>query len=164
MSLKKNIELLKQGWKDIRAFFAFKRDMMNEESKDSMESVWHIEELKHNKFWNVIYKTVDIPQEYENGATDQMKFNYIMDQCRNVNEWFDFILLWGEYLIYRVFHYSNEEDPSEKVLTYQVEWHFVPIALTQKKFWAIFILFLIFNGAFIFSVIKWLVPFIISLI
>lgn len=66
--------------------------------------------------------------------------------------------------MFKVFHFENEENPEEKVMTYQAEWHFVPIALTQGKFWAAFILFLVFNVAFVFSLIKWIIPFIIALI
>lgn len=93
MSLKKNISLLKQGWKDIIAYFMFKKDMKKGSEDLDQDSVWHQESLHHNKFWNVIYKIVNIPQEYEDAGTDIQKYNYISDQCKYVNEWFDLILV-----------------------------------------------------------------------
>lgn len=156
MGLKRHLRLLAQGFKDVYAYHVFKRNMKEEEN--TPDSLFNSEELKHNYFWTIIYKIVDIPENYQTDGTDTQKMQYINSLTRSVNEYFDLIVQWGDYLIYKIYHFENADDPSEPIMSYQVEWHFTPVALTQKVFWIDLAVAMSLIGCAVFSIIKWVWP------
>lgn len=143
---KKQFNIIKVGFKDIRNFSLFKKDILLE--INNSKSLFHDYNLHINKLKNIIYTDVNIPDDYEQNATDKMKLDYLIDLIKPINQYFQQQLLWGEYLTYKFYHYENNDDPSELIKTYHVEWEFTPYECYNFRFWRnLIILFLFFISA-----------------
>lgn len=143
--LKYQFNIIRQGFYDIRDFFRFRKVIKHEE--DYKKSEYNYYELKSNKIKNIIYKIVDIPEDYEKNGTEEQRYIYLLDLIKPINNYFQNKLHWGEYLICKFFHFENEEDPKEEVYSYQIEWIFCPLALNRFSFYRnIILLILIIVG------------------
>ena len=129
----KHFGILKQGILDIKNFIKFRKTIITEEQ--SPKSKFNELGLHANKLKNIIYTVKDIPENYETAGTDAMKYYYLIDLCRPINNYFQSTLNWGEYMIYEFWHFENLDEPKENVFTYQIEWHFKPICLFRPMFW-----------------------------
>lgn len=129
---KKQIELIKQGFRDISDFKKFKKDLDYEEA--DINSKYNEYNLIRNDKGDVVSLFIDIPEDYEKSGTDRQKMLYLKDVIKPINAYFESVLNWGEYLIISYYH-AVSDDPNEIVYTYVVQWKFTPIALTRPKFW-----------------------------
>lgn len=134
---KKQIELIKQGFRDISDFKKFKKDLDYEEA--DINSKYNEYNLIRNDKGDVVSLFIDIPEDYEKSGTDRQKMLYLKDVIKPINAYFESVLNWGEYLIISYYH-AVSDDPNEIVYTYVVQWKFTPIALTRPKFWILSIM------------------------
>lgn len=134
---KKQIELIKQGFRDISDFKKFKKDLDYEEA--DINSKYNEYNLIRNDKGDVVSLFIDIPEDYEKSGTDRQKMLYLKDVIKPINAYFESVLNWGEYLIISYYH-AVSDDPNEIVYTYVVQWKFTPIALTRPKFWVLSIM------------------------
>ena len=141
---KKQIELIKQGFRDISDFKKFKKDLDYEEA--DINSKYNEYNLIRNDKGDVVSLFIDIPEDYEKSGTDRQKMLYLKDVIKPINAYFESVLNWGEYLIISYYH-AVSDDPNEIVYTYVVQWKFTPIALTRPKFWILSIMSVLFVGA-----------------
>lgn len=130
--LKKQIALIKQGFKDVRDFKKFKEDLDYEEN--NVNSRFNEYNLVRNEKGDVVSLFIDIPEDYEKSGTDRQKMLYLKDVIKPINAYFEQVLNWGEYLLISYYH-AVSDDPDEIVYTYVVQWKFTPIALSRPKFW-----------------------------
>ena len=129
---KKQIEIIKQGFADIRDFKRFKKDIAEEES--DLNSTFNAYNLKKNKKGDIVYLMVDIPEDYEKAGSERQKMLYLRDLVAPINRYFEQVLNWGEYLIISYYHFTSD-DPNEYVYTYVVQWKFTPIAINRFVWW-----------------------------
>lgn len=141
---KKQIELIKQGFRDISDFKKFKKDLDYEEA--DINSKYNEYNLIRNDKGDVVSLFIDIPEDYEKSGTDRQKMLYLKDVIKPINAYFESVLNWGEYLIISYYH-AVSDDPNEIVYTYVVQWKFTPIALTRPKFWILSIMSVLLVGA-----------------
>lgn len=134
---KKQIELIKQGFRDISDFKKFKKDLDYEEA--DINSKYNEYNLIRNDKGDVVSLFIDIPEDYEKSGTDRQKMLYLKDVIKPINAYFESVLNWGEYLIISYYH-AVSDDPNEIVYTYVVQWKFTPIALSRPKFWILSIM------------------------
>ena len=152
--LKKQFQILKQGYYDIKNFYKFKKDMIKE--ADFSKSDFNKYHLNLNKYKTVIYTQLDIPENFEEAGSDEMKYQYLLDLIKPINNYLQNKLFWGEYLVYNFLHFENEEDPNQKIRSYIVTWAFTPISINTFKFYRNLFLTLGFLLAIIFSGIKFI--------
>ena len=129
---KRQFDILKQGFKDIRDLKKFKKDIIDEEL--IIDSQFNNYNLKRNKKGDAVYLLVDIPEDYEKAGDDRQKMIYLRDLIKPINRYFEQYLNWGEYLLISYYHYVSD-NPDEYVYTYLVQWKFTPIALHRFAFW-----------------------------
>ena len=131
--LKRQFQITRQGFIDIKNFKLFKKEI--KEQEDIPNSTWHRFDLHHNKISNIIYTTINIPDDYERSADDRQKWLYIKDLIKPINQYLSIDLNWGEYLDFKCYHYENADDPNDIIYTYQIEWKFVPFAFNTFAWW-----------------------------
>lgn len=131
---KRQIDFIKQGFKDIRDRKAFKKDILEEEN--NINSPYNDFNLKHNKKCDRVFAMINIPEDYERSGDDRQKMIYLRDVVKPINRYFEQYLNWGEYLVTSYYHFASDEPEDVLVYTYLVEWKFVPFAINRFKWWA----------------------------
>lgn len=133
---------IKIGFLDVRNFFRFRKDITKE--ADWSLSKFNEFDLHLNKIKNVIYTTVNIPVDYQLHAQDDMKFRYLLDLVKPINNYLMNDLHWEEYLTCRFLHFEDSENPTNPVMTYQVEWKYTPYEINRFPFWRNIFLVIVF--------------------
>lgn len=130
---KKQYNILKQGFVDVKNYFLWKKTIKNEISRYKSEFVTY--DLNVNKSFTSIHKFVDMPVDYEKEKSFSDKFYYLVDVIKPINNYLKNKLGWGEYLTYRFYKIEDPDNANDVVYTYLVVWYFRPIRLTSFSFW-----------------------------
>lgn len=136
-AIKNIFALMSQAFRDINAFFKFKKSIT--EAMDTPQGMFYALKLNRNKFGNILWRDIDIPEQYDQAGED-MIYYYLVDMVKPIFNWLQVDMNWSEYIVFNFYKYVDKDNPNNKTYTYHVEFEFVPIALTQKKLYWYFIL------------------------
>lgn len=131
--LKKQLNIIKQGFVDIKNYFLWKKTIKDEIHRYKSEFITY--ELNVNRWFTNIHKFVDMPIDYENEKTFSDKFYYLVEMIKPINNYLKNKLGWGEYLTYRFYKIEDPDDVNDTVYTYLVVWYWRPIRFSSIRFW-----------------------------
>lgn len=132
---------IRSTYLDIVNFWKFRKTLKTEE--DNPNSKFNAFNLKTNKLRNVLYKNVVIPEEFQRNLPEHMIRDKILDIVKPINMYLQNELIWGEYLSFNIWHFTDEEH-KEIIMDYVVEWKYYPFMLGTWRFWRNLSLFAFF--------------------
>ncbi len=121
-----------QGFRDIRNFFRFKRDMKSlYKLRDSKFNKFN---LHINKFGNILYTQINCSDnDFMNAGYDYEKM--VMMKLQPIIDYLSEELNWGDYLRLQVQNFVDEET-GEPSLSYGILFIYTGYSMTMSKaFW-----------------------------
>lgn len=121
--LTNGIKAIKGCIRDISNYRAFRKFVKAYENEPG--SVWYQLKLHSNKLKTLIYKDIQMPKDWQEYGTDEMRLSYLYDQAKPLYQFLAVDNMWGESLSMSFYHFEDTENPQNVVYTYRIEFEYV---------------------------------------